>query len=561
MSNKIDIKPKEQILFIYMLLAAITLAVYWQVNHFDFVNIDDLTYVTHNDHVQSGITLEGIRWAFSTTHAEFWHPLTWLSLMLDYELYGMNAGAFHMTNLILHILSTLLLFWLFHRMTGALWKSAFVAAFFALHPLHVESVAWIAERKDVLSAFFWMLTLCLYVFYTEKQSIKRYLLVVFSFILALMSKPMVVTLPVIMILLDYWPLNRFQSQNGHYIARQLKEKWPFFVLSAVFSIITLFVHFKPSALNYSFYDRFANAPVAFITYLGKTFWPYDLTFYYPFSTRIPIWQVLLASLFVIFLTVFVTMLMKRFPPLFSGWLWYAVSIAPVTGIIKISSFALADRYHYLPSIGISIMMAWGFSYLLHDKGAQKKILLPAATAFLAILSMLTWQQCGYWKNTTNLSNHALRVTGNNFLAHYVLAYALFSEGKTEAAIHQLSEAIRLNSKYADAYKSRGLCYFQIGQYEKAVSDFDASIKLKPADALIYHIRGTANVKLGNDQSAIEDYNKAIILKKDYADVYNDRAYVYFIQGQKALGCYDAKRGCKLGNCRILNGARERGLCR
>ena len=206
MLNKVNISSKRQILIVYIVLTVVTLAVFWQVNRYDFIGLDDQVYVTENIHIQSGITLEGFRWAFSTTYAEFWHPLTWLSLMFDYQLYGLNAGGYHLANLILHIMSTLLLFWLFNRMTGSIWRSAFVAALFALHPLRVESVAWIAERKDVLSAFFWMLTLCLYVYYTEKPVLKRYLLVIFSFVCALMSKPMVVTLPVIMILLDYWPL-------------------------------------------------------------------------------------------------------------------------------------------------------------------------------------------------------------------------------------------------------------------------------------------------------------------------------------------------------------------
>ncbi len=213
MFNKINISPRKQKLIVYIILTVVTLAVYWQVNQYGFINFDDHVYVTENSHIQSGITLDGFRWAFSTTYADLWNPLVWLSFMFDYQLHGLNAGGYHLTNLILHILSTLLLFWLFNRMTGAVWKSAFVAALFALHPLHVESVAWISERKDVLSAFFWMLTLCLYVYYTEKPVIKRYLLVVFCFVLALMSKPMVVTLPVILILLDYWPLNRLESRK------------------------------------------------------------------------------------------------------------------------------------------------------------------------------------------------------------------------------------------------------------------------------------------------------------------------------------------------------------
>jgi len=228
MLNKINISSKERILIVYIVLAIVTLAVYWQVNQYSFV-FDDTDYVTENSHVKSGITLEGFRWAFSTATQRLWNPLICLSLMFDYQLFCLNAGGYHMTNLILHILSTLLLLWLFNRMTGAIWKSAFVAALFAIHPLHVESVAWISERKDVLSAFFWMLTLCLYVYYTEKPIIRRYYLVLFSFVCALMSKSMVVTLPVIMILLDYWPLGRFKSKKGSLLLWQLREKTPFFV--------------------------------------------------------------------------------------------------------------------------------------------------------------------------------------------------------------------------------------------------------------------------------------------------------------------------------------------
>src|SRR5208337_4566358 len=234
MLNKVNINPRKQKLIVYIALTVVTLAVFWQVNHYGFINLDDPVYIMENNHIQSGITLAGIRWAFSSTYAEFWHPLTWLSLMLDYQLHGLKAGGYHLTNLILHILSTLLLFWLFNRMTGAIWRSAFVAALFAVHPLHVESVAWIAERKDVLSAFFWMLTLCMYVYFTEKPVIKRYLPVVFCFVLALMSKPVVVTLPVILIFLDYWPLKRFEFREGHFVLWQLKEKIPLFILSAVF---------------------------------------------------------------------------------------------------------------------------------------------------------------------------------------------------------------------------------------------------------------------------------------------------------------------------------------
>ena len=382
MLNKINISPEKQKLIIYIVLILVTLAVFWQVNQYDFVNLDDQVYVTENSHIQSGITLDGFRWAFSTRYADLWNPLTWLSLMFDYQLHGLNAGGYHLTNLILHLLSALLLFWLFNRMTGAIWRSAFVAALFALHPLHVESVAWISERKDVLSVFFWILTLCLYVYYTEKPVIKRYLLVVFSFVLALMSKPMVVTLPVIMIFLDYWPLERLQSQKattnltnvmlvstnqsiqetkpeegalnenisppnkrnkrklsetkiaGIIPLWQIWEKIPFFILSTILVIITLYnPNQQDTSLKaFSLISRLANAPVAFVTYLEKTFWPNNLAIFYPFPYQIPAWQVLGATILILVISAVVIAAAKRLPYLFVGWMWFAITILPVIGI-------------------------------------------------------------------------------------------------------------------------------------------------------------------------------------------------------------------------------------
>ena len=404
MLNKLNINPRKQKLIVYIALTVVTLAVFWQVNRYDFINFDDNIYVTENSVVQTGITLAGFRWAFSTTYYGGWIPLIWLSYMFDYQLHGLNAGGYHLTNLILHIMSALLLFWLFTRMTGAIWKSALVAALFALHPLHVESVAWIAERRDVSSAFFWMLTLCLYVYYTEKPVIRRYLLVVFSFICALMSKPMVVTLPVVMILLDYWPLGRLQSQKlGNNLTNfipdstnqsiretkskketpkgnisppdkrrlsetriagiiplwQLWEKIPFFVLSAVFSIMILYDHYKLSPKYSPLGSRIANAPVSFVTYLEKTFWPHDLAIFYPFSDKLPLWQILGATILILVISIAVMVMVRRLPYMLVGWLWYAITLLPVIGILPIENYAMADRYTYLPSIGIGIMLAWG----------------------------------------------------------------------------------------------------------------------------------------------------------------------------------------------------------
>jgi len=611
MLNGINISVSKQKLIIYIILTIVTLAVYWQVNQYGFVNFDDYVYVIENDHIQSGITPDGFRWAFSTTYAEFWHPLTWLSLMFDYQLHGGNPGGYHTTNLILHILSTLLLFWLFNRMTKALWRSAFIAALFALHPLHVESVAWIAERKDVLSAFFWMLTLCLYVYYTEKPVIRRYLPVVFCFVLALMSKPMVVTLPVIMILLDYWPLNRLDSRKittnltddmpvstnkgkkktkskkevltnnvspsnnrklpesriaGIIPLWQIWEKIPFFILSAVLVFITFYNPTKQdtSLKVFPLLSRLANAPVAFVTYLGRTFMPNDMAYYYPFSDQLPVWQVFGASLLIISISAAAIVMVKRLPYFFVGWMWYAITILPVIGIIQVSlimPYSMADRYHYLPSIGIAVILAWGIPLLIKNKDTRKNILLPVSIAALSIMAVLTWQQCGYWRDNASLFGHALQVTKNNYFAHNSLGADLFKNGKLEEAMYHYNEAIRLNPNATDFYNNRGICYFALGQPQSAVEDYNKAVSLNPKYADAYYNRGVAYVKLGRNQSAFDDFSEAIRLKADSADAYNNRAIIYLNQGNIETGCHDAQKACALGNCKLLEATKDKGYCR
>jgi protein O-mannosyl-transferase len=561
MLNTINCSQGRQKLIVYVVLVLVTLAVFWQVNQYDFIILDDDVYVTANSHIKSGITLDGIRWAFGTTYAEFWQPLIWLSFMFDYQLHGLNAGGYHLTNLILHIMSTLLLFWFFNRMTGAIWKSAFVAAFFALHPLHVESVAWITERKDTLSAFFWMLTLCLYVYYTEKPVIKRYLLVLFSFACALMSKPIVVTLPVVMILLDYWPLRRFESHKTNLISLQLKEKAPFFILSMVFSIMTAYLHSNTPIERFPLDLRLANALVSLATYLENTFWPHDMGIFYPFPTQIPLWQIIGASLLIIFISVTVIVMVKRLPYLFTGWMWFTIAIAPVIGIIQDSGQAMADRYHYIPSIGIGMMLAWGIPLLIPNETRRKKILFPLGIAFLAIMSFITWQQCGYWKNSVELFKKNLRATNNNFVAHNGLATALVGEGKNVEAIYHCNAAIRFYPNYRDAYNNRGVAYDQLGQYQRAIEDYNKAIRISPNYADAYYNRGVTFTKLSQYKPAVEDYNHAIRLKPYDTDALINRGVIYLNHGYSVLGCNDAQKACKLGNCTILKIAKERGYCR
>lgn len=560
MLNKLN--SGKQKIIVYLLLAVVTFAVFWQVHQFHFINIDDDIYVTDNIHVRSGISGESIRWAFSTMYAEFWHPLTWLSLMIDNQVYGLNAGGYHLTNLFLHVISALLLFRLFNRMTGSVWRSAFVAAFFAIHPLRVESVAWVSERKDVLSVFFLILTLCFYVYYTEKPVTKRYLLVLFCFFCGLMSKPMVVTGPVIMLLLDYWPLKRFESLKSNVIARQLKEKALFFILSFVISVITFYAQFNPSIKHFPLGYRLANIPVTIATYLGKILWPHDMIIIYPTPDLPSTWQVTGAALVVIIISIAVIVLMKRFPYLFTGWLWYLIMLLPVMGITQIGTHWIHDLYTYLPSIGISLMLAWGIPSLFRSEQTLKKIILPAGIAVLLILSVLTWRQCNYWRNSEILLRHNLQVTGGRIaLVHNNIAVCLIEEGKINEAVYHYNEALRLKPDYADVYNNMGTIYGGFRQYQRAIENFDKAIALKPDYAKAYYNKGTAYNYLGQYEHAVESYSDAIRLNPEYIDAYHNRAAIYLKQGNIAACCDDARKACSLGDCEALETAKGRGLCR
>ncbi len=591
MFNKLNINESKKKIIVYIALIAVTMIVYGQVIQYDFVNLDDYAYILENKYVQSGATPDGFRWALTTKYFGLWNPLVWLSLMFDYQIYGLNPTGYHVTNLLLHILSTLLLFWFVNRMTKETWKSAFVSAVFALHPLHVESVAWISERKDVLSAFFWMLTLCFYVYYTEKPVIKRYLLVLFSFILALMSKPMVITLPVMMILLDYWPLSRFPSQKSNLFLWQLKEKLPFFVLSVVTALINLYPSDSPFVgKNIPLSIRLANAPVSIMTYLEKTFWPHDMAVFYPFPNHIPLWQVLGATMLIIMISIAVISIAKRLPYLFVGWFWYIITLIPVIKLVPVGNDAMADRYHYLPSIGLAVMLAWGIPYLIKNK----KFLFTASIAAIILLTVIARQQCGYWKDSLHLFIHALQVTEENYVAHANLATALAEKGNFNKAIYHYNKAIRMDPSapinyghrgkafaeldkhdlaiadfnkaialapyYVDAYYNRGTSYAKTGQYRLAIDDFNKAIYMKPDYANVYNNRGIALDKLGLYQQAINDFNAVIHLKPNHVHAWNNRALSYLNQGNTVSGCADAKKACELGQCKALNSVKSRKLC-
>lgn len=477
------------------------LVVFWQSADHEFVNFDDELYVTRNSHVQAGLTYQGLVWALTTTHVGNWHPLTWLSHMLDCELYGLNPGGHHFTNLLLHIANTLLLFMVLKRMTGALRRSAFVAALFALHPLHVESVAWVAERKDVLSTFFWMLTMGVYVRYVERPGLNRYLLVLLSFALGLMAKPMLVTLPFVLLLLDYWPLGRFQfrqssddsnsqshesinfSNQRSLIFRLVLEKAPFFALAAVSGVVTFFVQQGGGAVR-SLYVfpldiRIANAMVSYVSYIEKMIWPHHLAVFYPHPGMLPMWQIAGAGLLLVCISVLVVRAARRHPYLLTGWLWYLGTLVPVIGLVQVGSHAMADRYTYVPLIGLFIMIAWG-SCDISERWRYRKIVLAISTGVLLCASMIsTGSQVRYWQNSVALFEHTLDVTANNWLAHNNMGIALARRGKFDEAIAHYSETLRIKPDYAPAYSNLGIVFAVQEKAEEAIAHFRKALQINP----------------------------------------------------------------------------------
>jgi len=597
-------KKKYTYLIVIFLIVA-SCAAFGRIADNDFVNFDDTEYITENPQIKSGINLQTIKWAFSSVEMSNWHPLTLLSHTLDWSLFGANASGHHLVSLLLHIYAVIFLFLFLNKTTNNIWPSAFAAAFFALHPLRVESVAWASERKDVLSMFFGMASIYTYAFYAESSKLSKYFLCLILFALSLMSKPMMVTLPFVLMLLDYWPLGRWEKalsapiENRYQLAGRLAwEKAPFFLLTIASSILTFWAQNKEGSVSsveiLPFVTQVANAIVSYVAYLGKTFWPVNLAVFYPYEFSLPLGEILIPGLILILITAAVIYYIKKLPYLFTGWLWYLGTLIPVIGLVQVGKQAMADRYTYLPSIGIAVMLAWGIPLLFPRKDILKKVLFPAAIAILFTLAILTWTQCGYWENSIKLYNNTLLVTKNNYIIHNNLGLAFYEKGKISEAVYHYDKAIRIKPDYTDAYNNRGVAYNNLGQYQRAIEDYNEAIRQKQdsvlyynrgsaynnlgqyqraiedyneairqkQDSVLYFInRGVAYNNLGQYQRAIEDYNEAIRQKPDFAYAYNNRGFVYLKQGNKNLGCRDAQKACALGTCKTLEWARGKGYCR
>ena len=533
-------------LLICLLLLTVTLVVYWQVRSFTFVNYDDGQYVIENQYVKDGLNYKSIRWAFSSYHAANWHPLTWLSHILDIELYGMNLGAHHQTNLIFHIANALLLFFVFRRMTSNLWQSGFVATLFALHPLHVESVAWVSERKDVLSTFFWMLTIYSYARYAACPGINRYLPVVGFFILGLMAKPMLVTLPFVLLLLDYWPLRRIQfnslgDDHIRFIKKQspglflIWEKIPLFALVMASGVVTFLAQKSGGAVGsmelYPFTTRVANAIVAYVKYIGKMIWPANLAVLYPYSYRLPGWQIIGAGALLVLITFMAIRSFRQRPWFIVGWLWFIGTLVPVIGLVQVGLQAMADRYTYIPLIGVFITVAWGVPELLHKWRHKEKLLWIATVAVLTILSITSWVQIQYWKNSHTLFKHALDVTENNYLAHNAFGNALKEEGKSNEAMHHYLSALEIRPDYAAPHYNIGHTLVAQGKLDDAIKHFQKALQIKPDHAAAHDNLGYVFMIQGKFEQAIMHYSEALRIKPDDAEVHNRLGLALVSQGQ------------------------------
>lgn len=550
--------------WVCLLLMMVTLSAYWQVRHHDFIGFDDNLYVYDNPHIRSGMTQENLQWSFTFQEKDenYWHPLTWLSHMLDVELYGLDPGRHHLTNVLFHAVNTLLLFMVLHWMTGAIWRSAFVAALFGLHPLNVESVAWIAERKNVLSTFFWMFTLLAYMRYTRQTCFRRYFAVCFSFALGLLAKPMLVTLPFVLMLLDYWPLQRWRITGlNSSIRRQtntqqiILEKIPLLLLSA----LSVYISSKSvqGEGNVASLDlvpvllRIENALVSYVKYIGKMIWPQNLSVYYPFPDMIAAGLLLAAVAVIVSLSALAIWGLKRRPYLTVGWFWFLGTLVPVIGFVQVGLWPeMADRWAYVPLVGLFIMIAWGIPELIKQWRHKHKILAIAAGIVLLGLSIATRIQISHWTDSATLFKQAAKAVagssipknklGNAFILNN-LGLALMDDGRFDEALNPFIEAVNLVPDSPRVNHNLGYILQQQGKATEAIHYFEQAVKHNPKYFLAHYNLASALIVTGKIDEAISHYHLALDLLPENRDVLNDLANALVTRGRsvEALSYYDA----------------------
>ncbi len=521
---------------ICLLLAAVVLLTFGQSRNFGFVNFDDAVYYSSNYHVKAGLTWAGFKWAFQTGYASNWHPLAWLSLMLDAQLFGPGPAGPHFTNVLLHAINAVVLFLLLRRLTGALWPSAVVAALFAVHPLRVESVVWISERKDVLSGLFFLLTLGAYTLFVEKSKAQNpkskifYTLCLLAFVCGLMSKPMLVTLPFVLLLLDYWPLNRLTPSA---LKGLLIEKIPFFILSAASCIVTILAQqqaIKPMGVL-PLPLRLSNAVIAYITYLLQMIWPHNLAVLYPYRFNPPDWQVAGACILMLCITFPALLMARRFPYFLTGWLWYLGMLVPTIGLVQVGEQAHADRYTYLPQIGLYLIVVWAAKDFSVSWHIRRRIPVSLAFVLIGILMVCTLKQTAYWRNEELLWKQTIACTTGNYLAHNDLGYVLAAKGRIPEAIEHYQKAIEIDPTCADAYNNLGTIYLNQGRLDEAARLYYRAIDIYPSFAEAYNNLGILLMRQGRPAEAIEQFQKALELEPDNAEIQNNLANIFTTQGR------------------------------
>jgi len=556
------------ILVVCVFLAAITWLVFGQTLRHDFVNYDDNVYVYENPHVMSGVTAQGIKWAFTHIHSHNWHPLTTISHLVDCQLHGQNPSGHHFTNGALHAIAVLLLFLVLRAMTATIWRSAFVAAVFAIHPLHVESVAWVSERKDVLSAVFFMLTLAAYVHYTRKQTVGRNLTMTILFACGLMSKPMLVTVPFVLLLLDYWPLKRVVDFRTLRLAAF--EKVPLLTLSIGSCLATISAQGEAvgAMARLPLRWRLDNALVGYMTYIAQTLWPVNLAVFYPHPEgQLPWWEILVSIGLLIGISAIAIALRKTRPYIVTGWFWYLGMLVPVIGVFQIGMQGHADRYTYLPQIGLVLALTWGIADLGARWRYRQPVLVTTGVVIIVALAACARKQTSYWKNSETLWTHALAVTSDNALAysnlgqfyeqrdlydlaipqleaalkieaakgearysftpvtHYNLGNALFKKGRLDEAIPHYEKALQLRPDDPDARCSLGAVLFRKGQFEQASAQWQKALSIQPDNAEIHTALGLVALRRGLLREAIGHYEKAVEALRPSPAAANNLAWI------------------------------------
>jgi len=536
---------KKTTVLICLGLALAIFGVYWQVHGFDYVNYDDPDYASENPMVIGGLSLKSIAWAFTHVYAANWHPLTWISHMLDCQIFGVKPGGPHVVNVLFHAANAILLFLLLRRITGAQWSSAIIAAVFALHPLHVESVAWISERKDVLSTFFGLFSLLAYARYVEQKKAGHpkaktsFIWALVLFALSLMSKPMLVTLPCLMLLLDFWPLQRIENQGWRtFFSRPfgllVKEKWPWFTLVVILCATTLFAQSDAtvSPVVFPVQWRALNAIDSYFWYLQKTFWPTKLAFFYPLINVIPVKTFVVSATCLFLITVVAFATLKRWPFLFVGWAWFLGTLVPVIGLVQVGSQSTADRYSYISMVGLLIAFVTGMRLLL--AGSKIRILVGgiAPAILIAILATVTFSQVGYWKNSLTLCRRALDVTHDNFAALNNLGVYYEGKGQQEDAEKMYRVAIEISPGIADVHENLGHVLAKKGETNSAIFEYQEAVRLNPKDASFQNRLAETFVKSGKNEDALPHLGEAARLQPDNAQYQNDFAATLVAVGKR-----------------------------